>query len=73
MNIADQRTQPLPRIVRCETLTRRNYAWLKRLSDLSGIHLVQLYLLVQGRQVANVDQAQVNQVLLRFALERRRA
>lgn len=73
MNIADQRTQPLPRVAQWNTLTRHDYQWLKRLSELSGVHLVQLYLLVQGRRVASVDQAQANQVLLRFAWERGRA
>ena len=71
MSIDEQRTEPLASIAQRRVLARSEYAWLKRLSERTGVRFLHLYLLMQGRQVVGVDQAQVNQVLLRVAQKER--
>lgn len=68
MNMDEQPTQPL--FIVSGANTREHYRLLKRLSDLSGVRFLEVYLFSRGRKVSQERLPHLNRALYQVMQER---
>lgn len=68
MSIDEQPTQPIPIV--CGLPILSDYRLLKRLSDLSGVRFVQVYLFIRGRKTSLAHLPRLNMALYMLLQER---